>query len=169
MFSGCLWCLFTRILPRSPHQRFEHFAAFLPSLPGRIHIGSRPSLPKPVRSTRWLRNAMGTLAERALLAAVRHVAESASKWTDGRVTDREEPHAWNRITMTNRRLTCRLASHRIELWCIQVVCGPRPVFKDSATESDEPWYDSENPPHDTSSSDSESPNWYDTKTGLHRW
>ena len=116
-----------------------------------------------------LRHAMGSTAERALLAAVQHVAGSTAKWTHDPGTDREEPHAWNRITMTNRRLTCRLASHRIELWCIQVVCGPRPIFKDSAAESDEPWYDSENPPHDTSSSDSESPNWCDRKTGLHRW
>ena len=108
---------------------------------------------------------MGTLAERALLAAVRHVAESGLKWTDGRVTDREEPHAWNRITMTNRRLTCRISSYRIELWCIRLT-GEHPVI---GYDIDEPWYDSENPPQDTSSSDSESPNWYDRKTGLHRW
>ena len=141
----------------------------MPSLPGRIHIASRPSLPKPIRGTRWLRNAMETLAERALLAAVRHVAESAPKWTDGRVTDLEEPHAWNRITMTNRRLTCRDVSSHIKMWCIRLVCGPSSISEDSATESDEPWYDSENPPQDTSASDSESPNWYDRKTGLHRW
>ena len=146
-----------------------HLSLILPSLPGRIHIGSRPSLPKPVRGTRWLRNAMETLAERALLAAVRHVAESGPTWPSGRVRDQEEPRAWNRMTMTNRRLTCRISSYRIEMWCIRLVCGPRPIFKDSAAESDEPWYDSENPPQDTSSSDSESPNWYDTKTGLHRW
>ena len=71
--------------------------------------------------------------------------------------------------MTNRRLTCRIASYDIKMWCIQVVCGPRPICKISAAESDEPWYDSENLLQDTSSSDSESPNWYDKKTGLHRW
>ena len=101
---------------------------------------------------------METLAERALLAAVRHVTKSAPEWTDDRVTDREELHAWNRITMTNRRM-----------WFNRLVCEPSPISEDSAAESDESWCDSENPPQDTSSSDSDSPNWYDRKTGRQRW
>ena len=147
-----------------------HLSLLLSSLPGRIDIGSRPLMPKPFSWTRWLRNAMETLAERALLAAVRHVTKSAPEWTDDRVTDREELHAWNRILMTNRRLWCnRLVCEPSPISEDRRVCEPSPISEDSAAERDESWCDSENPPQDTSSSDSDSPNWYDRKTGRQRW
>ena len=121
-------------------------------------------MPKLVRVSRVLRNVMATLAERALLAAVRHVAESGPTWPDGRVRDREEPQVWNRMTMTNRRLTCRISSYRLELGCIRLT-GAHPVI---GYDIDEPWYDSEDNWHERSS-DSSSPTWYYRKTGLQRW
>ena len=128
-------------------------------------IGSRLSVPKLVRGSRWLRNAMGTQAERALLAAVRHVAEPGAQWPGA-----ELRLAWFRMTMTNSRLACRISSDRIKKWYVRFVYyGREPRWEslvdDSAGDSDEPWYDSEDNWHE-SSSDSSSPTWYDGETVL---
>ena len=84
---------------------------------------------------------MGTLAERALLAAVRHVAESGATWPSA-----ELRQAWNRMTMTNCRLACRISSDRIFDWYLRLVWGLEPVVDASAGDSEEGLYDSEGPP-----------------------
>ena len=90
-----------------------------------------------------LRNVMATLAERALLVAVRHVAESKPRWPRA-----ELRAAWNKIAMTNRRLACRISSYRISQWYTRLICGrenrmqsQEPVVDDSAGGNDEPWGD----------------------------
>ena len=112
----------------------------------------------------WLLgNAMATLVERALLAAVRHVAESGATWPSAEVRQ-----AWCRVTMTNRGLACRISSDCIRQWYYTRL---RQVLVDvSAGDSDEPWYDSEDNGYDTeSSSRSSGSTWYDRKTGLMRF
>ena len=101
---------------------------------------------------------MATLAERALLAAVRHVAESGATWPSV-----ELRQSWNRMTMTNSRLACRTSSDRIFDWYLRLAWGLEPVVDASAGDSEEGLYDSEG--HDSeSSSDSSSPTWYEYET-----
>ena len=134
----------------------------------RIHIGSSLSVAKLVRGSRLLRNAMATLAERALLAAVRHVAESGATWPSA-----ELRQAWFRMTLSNRRLACRISSDRIRQWYVRLVYGRephQPVVDDSAGDSDEPWYDSEVNWHESeSSSDSSSPIWHEMESSWTGW
>ena len=144
-----------------------HLCIMLPSLLVRTQVGSRLSVTKSVRGARWPRQAMGTLAERALL-------------------DDNEQRAWNRMTMSNRRLVCRVSSYHIWQFYDRTRHGsgtsptfvwshlaaqilgdfagesshvPSALFADLAEDSDEPWHDS--------SSNSSSPTWYERKTGLH--
>ena len=81
---------------------------------------------------------MATLAERALLAAVQHVAESGATWPGA-----ELRQAWNRITMTTPRLTCRTSSDRIFDWYLRLVWKIESVVDASAGDSEEGLYDSE--------------------------
>ena len=163
-----------------------HLCIMLPSLLVRTQVGSRLSVTKSVKGARWPRQAMGTLAERALLAAGRHMADTGATWPNGRVRDHEEPRAWNRMTMSNRRLVCRVSSYHIWQFYDRTRHGsgtsptfvwshlaaqilgdfagesshvPSALFADLAEDSDEPWHDS--------SSNSSSPTWYERKTGLH--
>ena len=94
---------------------------------------------------------MATLAERALLAAVRHVAESGATWPSA-----ELRQAWNRMTMTNCRLACRISSDRIFDWYLRLVNGLEQVVDASAGDSEEGLYDSEGQDIE---SDSDIPPW----------
>ena len=98
-------------------------------------------MPKLLRVSRVLRNAMATLAEQALLVSVQHVAESKPRWPGA-----ELKQAWNRITMTNRRVACRISSDRIKQWYERLliyaarICR-QPIAHYSAKDTDEPWGD----------------------------